>query len=669
MRVMLRQPAARAIYQNGGYARASAPEGRRHSFLLHVPRWQRRRWHDSRVPPLPKLCRGGLRSALRAPAVRCSVLVLGAAVAASADGCGGAARPAPVPLSGETAARHRAATAVTVSPLAGTRDASPASQISFLGETETRISHVRVLGAQSGQHPGVLRAYSTGTGESFLPSRPFLPGERVSVSARASSGGSERVVRTTFTVAQPAPVSQEEFPREKGDARAVQHFLSAPGLSPSTVTVSKPAAPGASPGYVFLAPYQGQGTAGPMIADQSGQLVWFHPLSPGIEAANFGVQGYRGEQVLAWWQGHILQLGFGQGEVLIYDHSYRQIGRVRAGNGLYADLHILRLTSHGTAWIDAFDPIRADLSGLHGSSNGVLTDSVIQQIDVKTGLVMWEWHALGHVPVSDSYQPPPSGEYPWDYVHVNSLDLGGGGDVLIGARNTSTLYDVDLHTGAVRWRLGGKRSSFALDSGVRFYWQHDAEFQSGGLISLFDNASDPPKEAQSRAIVVRADAATHTATLVQQFVNPSRQLLSASQGNSQRLGRGNWLIGYGRLPNFSEFDAQGRLLLDASLGKDVQSFSAFIAHWQAAPSGAPTLVVSLRGAREAQLAASWNGATDVAYWRVLAGPGPRHLSPLMRAPRRGFETVIAAPLRGSCFAVQALDRAGRVLGTSAAVKA
>ena len=163
---------------------------------------------------------------------------------------------------------------VAVSPLPGTGDASPSTQISFLGGAGTQVSDVHVVGSRSGVHGGVLRAYSTGTGESFLPTHPFLAGEHVTVHARVGTGSATEQASTTFTVAHQARVSQTEFPINPGDAHAVQHYTSAPALTPSTVSISTPAKPGASPGYLFLAPYQGQGSPGPMIADQSGNLVW-----------------------------------------------------------------------------------------------------------------------------------------------------------------------------------------------------------------------------------------------------------------------------------------------------------------------------------------------------------------------------------------------------------
>jgi hypothetical protein len=589
-----------------------------------------------------------------------AALLVPGAVAA----CGSASDASAGPVSSSSA---RAATAnpVAVSPQPGTPDASPRTQISFLGAGPTTVSSVRVVGSRSGVHAGALRAYSTGTGESFIPSRPFKSGERVTVSA-AVAGSASGAASTSFTIARQAPISQKEFANVPGDSRAVQHYSTAPTLTPSSVRVTTPAKAGASPGYFFLAPYQGTGAPGPMIVDQSGNLVWFRPLAAGQSATNFQVQSYAGKPVLTWWQGRILRLGFGQGENLIYDSSYRKIGSVRAGNGYSADLHEIRITPQGTAWIDAFDPIQMNLARVHGSANGVLTDGIVQQVDIKTGLVMWEWHALGHIALSESHNPVPH-SYPWDYAHLNSADPGPAGDVLVSVRNTWTLYDIDLRTGAVRWRLGGSHSSFKAGAGTHFYWQHDAEFQPGGLISLFDNGSSPPKEKQSRGLLLAPDTASHTVRLVKALVNPRQTLLAESQGNAQTLPAGNWLLGYGRLPNFTEFDSSGHVLLDATLGRNIQNFKTFLAPWSGHPTSAPALQAKAGGGK-LQAAASWNGATDVASWRLLAGASAAALAPVATVAKTGFQTAMSATAAGPYVAVQALDSSGAVLGTSATVK-
>jgi hypothetical protein len=575
--------------------------------------------------------------------------------------CGGASPAASVTLS----ASVKAATSgvVAISPQPGTPDASPSTQISFLGAPGTQVSAVRAVGSRSGVHSGVVRPYSTGDGASFIASHPFTAGEKVTVHALVGTVA----VGTSFTIAHQASVSQKEFPLNPGDPRAVQHYSSAPSLTPSTVRITTSAKPGAAPGDLFLAPYQGKGSPGPMIADQAGNLVWFQPLPAGVSATNFQVEQYQGKPALVWWQGRIIQVGFGEGEDVIYDSSYHRVATVRAGNGYRADLHEIRITPQGTAWIDVFDPIHMNLSSVHGPANGVITDSVVQEIDIKTGLVMWEWHALGHIALSESNNPVPK-SYPWDYAHLNSADPGSSGDAMVSVRNTWTLYDIDMRTGAFRWRIGGRHSSFRQGPGTRFYWQHDAEFQPGGLISVFDNGSDPPKEKQSRGLLLRPDTSGHTVSLVKQFTNPSKTLLAESQGNALSLPGGDWLLGYGRLPNFTEFDAAGHVLLDGTLGREVQNFKTFLSPWSGQPTTRPSIAVRRSSAAALSVAVSWNGATQVASWRVLAGASSGALAPAATAAKAGFETTVTAPSPGPYVAVQALDGSGAVLGTSATAK-
>jgi hypothetical protein len=568
---------------------------------------------------------------------------------------------------------------VTISPLPGTPDASPATQISFLGGAGTKVSDVHVVGSHSGSHGGSLRAYSTGTGESFIPNHRFAEGERVTVHARVETGGAAQTVSTSFTIAHQDNVSQTQFPINPGDPRAIQHYSSAPSLTPSTVSITTPAKAGASPGYLFQAPYQGKGSPGPMISEQNGSLVWFHPVPKDDSATNFQVQQYEGKPVLTWWQGRILEVGFGQGEDVIYNTSYQHIATIYAGNGYHADLHVIKITPQGTAWIDVFDPIHMNLSAWHGESNGVLTDSVVEEVDIKTGLVMWEWHALGHISPRESNNPAPKASYPWDYVHINSISPGPEsgtagtgadqpGQVLLSSRNTWTLYDVNMHTGSIDWRLGGSHSSFRQGGGTRFYWQHDSEWQPGGLISVFDNGSDPPKEKQSRGLLLDPNTSSHTVTLAKQFTNPSKTLLASSQGNLLNLSSGestsgNWLMGYGGLPNFTEYDPSGHVLLDGTLGKNVQSFRTYLDPWSGQAPGAPSVAVS-----GSSVAVSWNGATNVTSWQVLGGASATTLAPVAKAAKAGFQTTIAVPSGSAYVAVQALDSSGAVLATSATVK-
>jgi hypothetical protein len=601
---------------------------------------------------------------------RASVPLLALATCLGLGACGATSSASSPPPEATSADLAQAATnPVAVSPEPGTPDASPATQIGFLGGAGTRVTSIHVVGSRSGAHTGVLRAYSTGTGESFLPAHPFVSGEHVTVSATVQAGAAAHSASTSFTIAHQAPVSQKEFPINPGDPHAVQHYSTATSLTPSTVTITTHAEPGAAGGDLFMAPYQGVGTPGEMITEQDGALVWFRPLPAGVESTNFQVQQYEGKPVLTWWQGRILEVGFGQGEDEIYNTSYQHVATVHAGNGYHADLHEIRLTPEGTAWIDMFDPVYMNLSPYGGPADGIISDSVVQEIDIKTGLVMWEWHALGHIPPSESHKPiSTSSKSPWDYVHINSIDPGSDGDVLLSSRSTWTLYDVDLKTGAVRWRLGGEHSSFNLGPGTHTYWQHDAEWQPGGLISVFDNGSDPPMEKQSRGLLLDPNPQTHTVTLVKAFTNPTKTLLATSQGNVLNLEDGDWLMGYGGLPNFTEYDAAGHVLLDGTLGKSVQDFRTYLSPWSGQPTSQPSVVAAPGSGGTIDVSVSWNGATEVASWRVLEGAASGALEPTAMANRTGFQTTIALAGAGPYVAVQALDAAGSVIGTSTVVK-
>ncbi len=594
--------------------------------------------------------------------------VLPTCAALCACGGTGSSRAAASALTPTADRAEAQANPVAVSPLPGTEDASPQTQISFLGEAGTTVADVSVVGSRSGNHAGKLERYSTGTGESFVPNAPFKAGEQVAVHALVGTGPGmpEKPVTTVFTVAHQASVSQVEFPNNPGDPHAIQHYASAPSLTPSTVTITTHAQPGAAPGDLFLAPYQGEGTPGPMISEQNGALVWFHPLPAGEEATNFQVQQYDNKPVLTWWQGRILKVGFGQGEDVIYNSSYKQVGSIHAGNGYRADLHEIRLTPQGTAWIDEFDPIKLKLASLRGAA-GVLTDSVVQEIDVKTGLVMWEWHALGHIPLSDSYNPVPHNGNPWDYIHVNSADPGTSDDLLISARNSWALYDVDIKTGAFNWQLGGKHSTFKLGPGAKTYWQHDAEWQPGELISVFDNGSTPPKEKQSRGVLLKPNYASKTVALAKAFVNPSNTLLAPAQGNTLSLPQDNWLMGYGNLPNFTEYDSSGHVLLDGALGHNVQDFRTYLSPWNGQPTSSPAIVAKRSGG-SMTVQTSWNGATSVASWRVLAGASTSALTPLASVAKSGFQTSATVTTSGTYIQTQALDANGNVLGASPTIR-
>ncbi|HUL28805.1 MAG TPA: arylsulfotransferase family protein [Streptosporangiaceae bacterium] len=452
----------------------------------------------------------------------------------------------------------------------------------------------------------------------------------------------------------------------------VGSFVTRSDLRPPVVTVTQSASGASQPPYIFIAPRgytaSSVGQSGLMIVDRDGSLVWFGPPLGGTPL-NFTTQQYRGKPVLTWSAGSVNDIGVTTGTSYIADSSYRVIATVKAGNGAQTDLHEFNLTPQGTALITAHRKVPADLSALSGPAKGTVLTSIAQEIDVATGAVLFEWDSIAHVPLTESYQPLAGGtaSAPYDYFHINSIALAPDGDLLISSRNTWTIYKVARPGGAIRWRLGGKKSDFSVGPGAAFSWQHDARMPRPGLLTLFDNASAPPEEKQSRALLLDVDAAAMRVTLRHAYTHPAG-LLADNQGSVQLLPDGRVFVGWGAQPYFSEFAAGGELLLDGEFPVNDQSYRAFTFGWAGNPPGSPAAVVRPNPARGSAVHVSWNGATEVETWAVLAGRNPSALTAAGSQRRAGFETMISVNSEGPYFAVTAHDASGRQLGRSATVR-
>jgi hypothetical protein len=423
-----------------------------------------------------------------------------------------------------------------------------------------------------------------------------------------------------------------------------QHFRSRPDLKPPPVRILTPAH-GTAPGYIFIAPKNHVVQAGPMILDNRGHVVWFRPLNTG-GVTDFRVQAYGGQPVLTWWRGRPFHAK-GDGSYTIVDDSYRTLARVRPGNGLVGDIHEFKLTPRGSALMTIFHRVR--------SGNRPIFEGVVQEVDVATGRVLFEWHSLGNVALDESYEPPPKKRsLPYDYFHINSIDVDSDGNLLVSARNTHAVYKLDRRTGRILWRLGGKRSDLAMGPGTRFAWQHDARRRPDGTITLFDNEAAPRAGPQSRGLVLRLDMKRMRATLVRQVVHHPR-LVAAVEGNMQLLPDGHWFVGWGARPYFTEYAADGRrVLFDARFGSRAQSYRAYRFAWTGHPGGRPALAVA-----DGKAYVSWNGATEVASWQLVADGRPAG-----SIAKTGFETALPLPADAATVAAQALDGDGAVLATS-----
>ena len=422
-------------------------------------------------------------------------------------------------------------------------------------------------------------------------------------------------------------------------------------------------------GDVFLTPMRGPTQWGPMIIGPRGSLIWFDPMpGPTTVASNLRVQRFRGQPVLTFWRGYV-NVNSGQGVDVILNRHYQQIATVRAGNGLMADLHEFTLTPRNTALITAYSLVHWDGTGIGQSKDMDVVNCTVQEIDIPTGNVLFQWDSLDHIGLRDSYVAPsttPGIQY--DYFHVNSIQQLSDGNLIISARGTWAEYEINASTGSVVWQLGGKHSSFKMGPGTQTAYQHDAILHAGNVMSIFDDGGGPLVHPQSRALFERLNTRTMTATLLR--VDDHRPALQASvEGSVQERPGGRTFVGWGDAAYFSEYNRHGRQIFDGHMRSANSSYRAYEFAWDGQPLTKPALAVQ-RGAHGiSTVYASWNGATDNSSWRVLAGPAANRLHRVGKGPRRGFESVIKVHTGASYFAVQALDSAGHVLAQSAAVKA
>jgi hypothetical protein len=555
---------------------------------------------------------------------------------------------------------------VNVFPIPGDMVASPQTQIAFRGIPASELGTIQVTGLHSGVHTGTIEADSDGDGGSFVPSQPFLAGESVTVKTSLNILKAAHFGIFHFSIATPAAVpvygGSIRAPRVPGD---VWTFHSRPDLTPAAVTISRRGAGGGS-ADIFLTPQYGPLQNGPEIVSPTGRLIWFDALPAGNMASDFEVQQYRGQPVLTWWQGYSSQaLGVGVDE--IYNTSYQPVAVVHAANGLNADLHEFQLTPQGTALISAYYPVYWNATSVHGSKRQIVYDCVIQEIDIPTGLVLFQWDSLDHVPVTGSYTGVTRNGGAWDYFHLNSIQLDHDGNLLISARNTWAAYKIDIRTGAVLWSLGGKWSNFRMERGASFAFQHDVEDQSSNdtWVTVFDDGGGLPNvHSQSRGLDLFLSFKSHTAWVGSQWFH-SPALMSEFEGNVQQISSAYHFVGWGERPYFTEYDRRGRVILDGHFISQTASYRAYRFAWSGKPSAPPTLVGSASGS-QMTLYMSWNGATNVASWRILGGASASALQTVTTVPDNSFETSATVPQQPYAE-VQALDSNGNVLGTSAPV--
>jgi MFS family permease len=528
---------------------------------------------------------------------------------------------------------------------------------------------------------GFRLAYLIGAGltaAAAVTTFAMIPRPAQAVAVRARLLVAVVLVVAAFTGISFAATTWKAAPIGAYSTSNTYRFVSDPTLHPPVATANVTTqAKYLAPGYVFMANFYDLsrhpmlGQSGPLILDDNLQPVWFKPVPRDMVAGNLSLQVYNGKPVLAWWQGVITNLGATQsGEYVIADQHYRTIATLRGADGWIPTLHEIVINGED-GWVTANKDIPMNLSRWGGAYNGALTDSAVQEYNLRTGQLIHTWDALDHIPLSDSYASLPTNGYPWDAYHVNAINLTGNGTFAVSMRNTWAVYLVNMSTGKIEWKLGGKHSSFSLGPGADFEWQHDVRVYPNSTVTVYDDhccqitggGTYVSPTGASRGLVLRLDQANRTATLLAQYTHGS-SFDSDYMGSTQPLANGNVFVGWGSQPNFSEYTASGHLIWDASLpGPDI-TYRATLNPWVGLPLYPPLGAARNRDGKLTAYA-SWNGATQVAAWRVLAGSSGTPLRLVAAAVKAGFETPIAVPPGGyTTFELQALDARGHVIGIS-----
>ncbi|OWP04242.1 hypothetical protein B2J93_9310 [Marssonina coronariae] len=436
-----------------------------------------------------------------------------------------------------------------------------------------------------------------------------------------------------------------------------------------------------------------QGLArGPVITDARGELVWmdndqFH------QAMNLNVQRYRGEDFLTFWTKHDhskrkkkngARKKSKKSFVMLNSH-YEVAHRITpVGKGLRADSHEFRITPQGTALIVIYKKIQTDCTDLGLGPSCWVQDGWIQEIDIATGELRFEWHATDHIQMTDVFSAPSrkdghgrSKSDAFDFFHINSVDKMPSGDFLVSARYMHAVLCVSAATGAVRWQLGGKNNAFRdLNGATDFSWQHHVTWLGNDTISLYDNHANHVLHSlkeHSKAMIIRLDLEQMTAELRHKYVHPDH-ILNVSQGSVQVVNEtGNVLVGFGNAPTYVEFTPEGEVLCQAHFAPHLtyelldlglaKSYRVFKHAWVGRPKTRPDVAV-----KRGRLYVSWNGATEVTGWRLESAPAPEaEFVTLQEMRKEAFESSFALDRAQRYVRVVALDATQAAMARSVAV--
>ncbi len=543
----------------------------------------------------------------------------------------------------------------------------------ILSEDGIRSLVFTVHGSKSGKHAGQVVLADDHKTVIFKPATSFMPGEKVFVNVNGldiDQAEQYLPLSYSFTIAinqQPGTPGSSQLADPPIPAKpprsAFPDFLTVPQDIPH-FTITKNSVPEGE-GDIFVAPfYWTESTVGSylLILDQKGQLVYYRSAADALDAWDFKVQP---NGLLSYYD---------QKDSIVYlmDSHYRDVGSYQAGDGYSADLHDFQMLPDGNALLMIYDAETIDMRQIiwGGQKDAVVTGLVIQEMD-RSRNVIFEWRSWDHFSFFDSSASLFDKNI--DLIHANSVALTTDGNLLLSSRNLNEITKIDLQTGDIIWRLGGKESMFTFANGEPFSYQHDVRQLPNGNLTVFDNHGSTEHLAPSRGVEYALDETNMTATQVWEYT-PDAPVLATYMGNTQRLADGNTFLSWGApytkskytYLSMTEVDPNNRVLFEFTFDQPYVSYRAFVYPWHGYPGTQPSLVYKVDGTA-LTLAYSWNGATEVASYRLYGGEAPQSLDFVMGSAKTNFEDQTRLTNRGAneCyFQVAALDAAGVELARS-----
>jgi hypothetical protein len=537
-----------------------------------------------------------------------------------------------------------------------------------LSESTASNLTFNVNGSRSGVHDGQTILADDHKTVIFKPKDAFTPGERVQVDisgVQADSGTRFQSLSYTFDVAsnqQPGSIPSGPPPANPPRS-AFPGFLTVPQDIPH-FTISG-TAPDAAEGDILVAPFYWTGsTVGSylLILTQRGQLVYFQSMANALAGFDFKVQP----------NGMLSYFDQRDSTFYVMDTHYKVVDSYKAGDGYTADLHDLQLLPNGDALLMIYDSETLDMSQVvpGGQQKATVTGLIIQEQDPSKN-VIFEWRSWDHFSFFDSTAVLTGQQI--DLVHGNALAPSNDGNLLLSSRNLSEITKINLQTGAVMWRLGGKANMFRFINGQPFAFQHDVRQLPNGDITVFDNQGTTQNPAPSQGIEYRIDEVSKTATVVWNFSH-APDVFTTFMGNTQRVPSGNTLLSWGApfthsgysYFSMTEVTPENQAIFDFTFDQPYVSYRAFLFPWHGFPETPPALAAK-GDASGLTLGYSWNGATEVASYRVYGGSSPTSLTLIDQKTNTDFENQshLSGLPQGECyFQVAALDKDGNEMARS-----